>query len=89
MKFGNIVIAHGTTRILWFDLQKKKNTSYLPALRTHGGFFPPPNGDRLLILQMCSPICQISCVCKRNDRSDEHSRSSVLHSDAMFFGHTT
>jgi len=55
MKFGNIVTAHETTRILSFDWGKK-NTSYLPALRTHGGFFPPPNGDRLLILQMCDPI---------------------------------
>lgn len=45
----------------------KKHRSLSPALRTHGGFLPPPNGDRLLILRTGGPSSSgRRCGCVRN-----------------------
>jgi len=43
-------VAHTRTYVSTNGGEKTRVEPLSPALRTHGGFLPPPNGDRLLIL---------------------------------------
>lgn len=69
------------------DLPEESQRLYdSPALRTHGGFLPPPKGDRLLILaknraELSNHLCKDAyvkvCVQTRR-RIWQHSRSAFL-----------